>query len=92
METFLGVIVILAWFAVVIWGATSLVIRARRTKDWEKVGTAALSAATVAGPLLIFIPEHVFFGVHTMGLGFVLTIISALAILGHSCRTFNDGF
>jgi hypothetical protein len=49
METFLGVIVILAWFAVVIWGATSLVIRARRTKDWEKVGTAALSGARSQG-------------------------------------------
>jgi hypothetical protein len=81
MEIFLGVIIVLAWFAVVIWGAAILVIQAKRTNNWEKVSIAALSATTVAGPLLVFIPEHVFFGVHTKGLGFVLAIISAFAIL-----------
>jgi hypothetical protein len=81
MELFLGGGIMIAWFAVVIWGATSLVIQAKQTKDWGKVGVAALSSATVSGPLLILMPEHIFFGIHTMGLGFVLTIISAMMIL-----------
>jgi hypothetical protein len=51
MEVFLGGMVILAWFALVIWGAANLVVQAKRKNDWEKVGIAALSATTVAGPL-----------------------------------------
>lgn len=84
METFLGAIILIAWFAIIIWGAARLIIQAKRTKDWEKVGIAALSAAAVAGPLLFLMPEQVFFGVHTMGLGAVLAIISAFAIFALS--------
>jgi hypothetical protein len=80
MEIFFGVLIILAWLAVVIWGAASLIIQAKQTNDWEKVGIAVLSAVTVAGPLLTFIPDHVFFGGHTQGLGFVLAFISAFSI------------
>jgi hypothetical protein len=46
----------------------------------KKVGVAALSAATVAGPLLFTMPDHVLFGGHTMGLGTVLAIISGFTI------------
>jgi hypothetical protein len=80
METILGAIIVLVWFAIVIWGVASLVIQAKRKNDWGKVGIAALSATTVAGPLLFLSPEHVFFGVHTIGLGFVLALISAIVI------------
>jgi hypothetical protein len=84
METIFGVIIIIVWSAIVIWGAAYLVIQAKRTKDWEKVGIAALSATTIAGPLLTLMPEHIFFGVHTIGLGFVLAITSAFAIFALS--------
>jgi hypothetical protein len=80
MEFVLGTFIILVWFAVVIWGAASLIVQAKRTSDWEKVGIAVLSAATVAGPLLTFIPEHIFFGIHTIGLGIALSFMSAFAI------------
>lgn len=80
METVLGVLVVVAWFAVVIWGAASLVIQAKRKNDWGKVGVAAVSATTVAGPLLFLSPDHVFLGGHTMGLGAVLAILSGLVI------------
>jgi uncharacterized membrane protein YcjF (UPF0283 family) len=84
MEVFLGGIIALAWFAVVIWGAVSLVIQAKRKNDWETVGVATVSATTVAGPLLVLSPEHVFFGVHTIGLGFVLAAISGLVIWAYA--------
>ena len=80
MEIVLGALIFLGWFAVVIWGATNLVIDARRKNDWGKVGIAVLSATTVAGPLLFLMPDHVFFGGHTIGLGAVLAFISGLAI------------
>jgi hypothetical protein len=59
----LGLGIIIAWFAVVVWGAVSGIVEAKRTKNWEKVQVAALSAATMAGPLLTLMPDHV---AHTM--------------------------
>jgi hypothetical protein len=87
METFLGVIVVLVWFAIVIWGAGSLVIQAKLKHDWEKVGVAAVSATTVAGPLLVLPPDRVFFNVHTFGLGFVLALISGFMICTYAGRS-----
>jgi hypothetical protein len=89
MEVLLGAMVVLAWFAVVIWGAANLVIEAKRKNDWEKVGIAVLSAATVGGPLLFLMPEHVFFGIHTMGFGGVLALISAFVIFASIMRKAN---
>jgi hypothetical protein len=83
MEVFLGGMVILAWFALVIWGAGNLVVQAKRKNDWEKVGIAALSATTVAGPLLFLMPEHIFFGIHTIGFGAVLALISGFVIFAN---------
>ena len=83
MEVLLGGVLILAWFVVVIWGAANLVVQAKRENDWEKVGIAALSAATVAGPLLFLMPEHIFFGIHTIGFGAVLALISGFAIFAN---------
>jgi hypothetical protein len=80
MEVVLGALVVLAWFAVVTWGAASVVIDAKRKNDWGEVGIAVLSATTVAGPLFTLIPDHVLFGIHTVGLGFVLALISAFVI------------
>jgi hypothetical protein len=77
----LGLGIIIAWFAVVVWGAVSGIVEAKRTKNWEKVQVAALSAATIAGPLLTLMPDHVLFGGHTMGLGYILAIASWFAIL-----------
>jgi uncharacterized membrane protein YhaH (DUF805 family) len=89
MEIFLGAMIILAWLAIIIWGAAALVIQAKRRKDWGKVGIAALSATTVAGPLLTLMPEHDLpFGGQTMGLGFILAIISAVTILA-CCMAFH---
>jgi hypothetical protein len=81
VETAFGLAIIIAWFAVVAWGAVDLVVEAKRVKDWEKVAVALLGATTVAGPLLTLMPDHVFLGIHTIGLGFVLAFISAGAIL-----------
>jgi len=90
MEIFLGALIILGWFAVVIWGAVNLVIDARRKNDWGKVGIAVLSATTVGGPLLLLMPEHVFFGIiHTIGLGAVLASISGLAIFANIMFRFG---
>jgi hypothetical protein len=89
MEIFLGVLIILAWFAVVIWGAANLVIEARRKNDWGKVGIAVLSATTVAGPLLFLMPDHVFFGGHTIGLGAVLVFVSGLTIFASIIGRFG---
>jgi hypothetical protein len=86
MEVFLGSLVILAWFAVVVWGAANLVIQAKRKDDWGKVGIAVLSATTVAGPMLFLMPEHVFFGIHTIGFGAVLALVSAFVILAGMIR------
>jgi hypothetical protein len=83
MEVFLGGMVILAWFALVIWGAANLVVQAKRKNDWEKVGIAALSATTVAGPLLFLMPERIFFGIHTVGFGAVLALISGFVIFAN---------
>lgn len=79
----LGLTIMIAWLAIVIWGEATLVIRARRGTNWtglQTVGIAALSATTVAGPLLALMPEQVFFGVHTIGLGFLLALVSAFII------------
>jgi len=80
MEVVLGAMVVLAWFVVVIWGAANLVIEAKRKSDWGKVGIAVLSATTIAGPLIFLMPEHVFFGIHTIGFGGVLALISVFVI------------
>ena len=76
-----GLLILGAWVAIVLWGAAYLIIQAKRTKNWDKVGIAVLSATTVAGPLLTLMPEHVFLGVHTIGLGYILAIFSAIAIV-----------
>ena len=81
LEVALGLAIIIAWFAIVAWGAVDLVVEAKRVKDWEKVIVALLSATTVAGPLLFLMPEHIFLGIHTIGLGWVLAFISGAAIL-----------
>jgi hypothetical protein len=83
-----GLAVVIGWFAVVVWGASGLVVEAKRTKDWGKVFVAVFSAMTVAGPLLTFIPEHRFLGISTLGLGFILALL-ALPIwwsIGKDCR------
>jgi hypothetical protein len=80
MEVVLGVRVILAWIAVVIWGTANLAIRAKRRNDWGEVGIAALSATTVAGLLLFLMPDQVFFGIHTLGFGAALALISGFVI------------
>jgi hypothetical protein len=80
MEVALGALIVIAWFAVVFWGAVILILEAKRKNDWDKVSIAVLSAMTVAGPLLTLMPEHVIFGIHTIGLGFVLAVISAFVI------------
>jgi ABC-type glucose/galactose transport system permease subunit len=81
MEVFLDLSAVIVWFAVVIWSAASLVAKARRTKNWEKVHVAAISAATVAGPLLIQTPDEVLLVGRTRGLGAVLALVSWIAIL-----------
>jgi hypothetical protein len=80
LDVVLGAAIVAAWFAVVIWGAANLTIEAARKNDWGKVGVAVLSAATIAGPLLFVMPEHVFFGIHTIGLGAVLALVSGATI------------
>ncbi|TAI65703.1 hypothetical protein [Bradyrhizobium sp. Leo170] len=80
MEVALGALVVIAWIAVVIWGTAILIVEAKRKNDWAKVGIAVLSAMTVAGPLLTLMPEQVFFGIHTIGLGFVLAFVSGFVI------------
>jgi hypothetical protein len=80
MDVVLGWAIVAAWFAVVIWGAANLTIEAKQKNDWGKVGVAVLSASTVAGPLLFLMPENVFFGIHTIGLGAVLALVSGLTI------------
>jgi len=78
----LGVIIAVIWLGIVGWGAASLVSGARQTKDWAKVKVATLSAATVAGPLLILMPDYNLpLGGHTMGLGFILAILSVALII-----------
>jgi hypothetical protein len=82
MEFLDGLGIIIAWFAVVIWGAASMVAEAKRTKHWEKVCVDAVSATTVAGLLLFIEPDHVLpFGTHTIGLGAVLALVSWFVIL-----------
>jgi hypothetical protein len=81
IEFVLGLGIILGWCGIVIMGAASLVMEALREKDWNRVAICVLTATTVAGPLLVIMPDHEFLGGHTMGLGFVLAILSGFAIL-----------
>jgi hypothetical protein len=81
MEVFLDLSAVIVWFAVAIWGGASLVVEAKRTKNWEKVHIAAISAATVAGPLLIHMPDQVLLVGRTRGLGAILALASWFAIL-----------
>jgi drug/metabolite transporter (DMT)-like permease len=93
----LGAGIVVIWFAVVIWGAASLVNRANQTNDWDRVCIAALSAATVAGPFLLAIPEHIFFEIiYTRDLGYALMLISGLLITALASgarkgRILNEG-
>lgn len=82
-EVFGGIIVVV-WFAIVIWGIAMLVIQAKRKNSWETVGVGALSAATVAGPLLFVFPDHVFIDIHTMGFGAVLAVISGIGWMAYA--------
>jgi hypothetical protein len=82
IEVFIGGVIAVMWLGIAIWGAASLISEARQTKSWEKVKVATLSAATVAGPILIMMPDHNLpLGGHTMGLGFILAFVSGAAIL-----------
>lgn len=80
MESLPGLVIIIAWLAVVIWGIARLLSQAKREKNWKTVGAIAVSAATVAGPLLFFSTDHVVFGGHTIGIGAILMLISGVVI------------
>jgi low affinity Fe/Cu permease len=36
MELFVGSAIVIAWLAIVVWGAAGLLVKAKQTKDWEK--------------------------------------------------------
>jgi hypothetical protein len=75
-EVLLGAALLFVWTLVLAWSLRRIAVAAWRTPgNWDprSFGVGVLvGAALAAGPILFVEPEAVLFGVHTIGLGFVL--------------------
>jgi hypothetical protein len=88
MEVWLGAALALGWVLVVIWSLGRIAVSAWRTlgkgeHNWDSRSFAGglLVGAGLAGGVLLFVePEAVLFGVHTIGLGFVLTFAATFVL------------
>ena len=88
MEVWLGAAITLGWALVVIWSLGRIAVRAWRARgkgerSWDSrsfAGGLLVGAGLAAGVILAVEPEHVLFGVHTIGLGFVLVIAATFVL------------
>lgn len=87
-EVLLGSALLLVWALVLVWSLGCIAVSAWRTPgkgqhNWDahSFGVGVLvGAALAAGPILFVEPEAVLFGVHTIGLGFVLALAATFAL------------
>jgi hypothetical protein len=89
MEVYIGAALLVAWALVVIWSLAMIAVSARRARHrkcdkWEPrifvVGLFA-GAALAGGISLAVEQERVLFGIHTIGLGFILALVATLVLL-----------
>jgi hypothetical protein len=89
MEVYLGAALLIAWALVVIWSLAMIAVSAwrarhRKRDKWEPrlfvVGLLA-GAALAGGISLAVEQERVLFGIHTIGLGFILVLVATLVLL-----------
>ena len=87
-EVLLGAAFFIAWALVLLWSLGRIAVSAWRTlgkgeHNWDarSFGIGVLvGAGLVAGPILFVEPEAVLFGVHTIGLGFVLALAATFVL------------
>jgi uncharacterized membrane protein len=82
MELYLGFALLVVWVIVIAWSLGKIAVsawraRERKQKQWDSRSFAAgllVGAALVGGVALFVESETVFFGIHTIGLGFLLAL------------------
>jgi hypothetical protein len=79
MDTTLGVVVMIGWIALVLWGAGKIMLSVRRGGEWKSTHAMGLvaSAALAAGIVLSLkklLPDD------TFGVGMILTIGGGVAL------------
>jgi hypothetical protein len=84
IETILGVIMLAAWAALVLWGLGQSVLSARRRQAWDYVVGLIIGCILVAGLMLMFHPHDASF----FGVGFVLALggIFEIWVFRHGLR------
>jgi hypothetical protein len=89
MEVYLGAALLIAWALVVFWSLAMIAISAWRGRHlkrdkWEPrsfwFGLLA-GAGLACGISLAVEQERVLFGIHTIGLGFMLALMATLVLL-----------
>ena len=94
MEVYLGAALLIAWALVVFWSLAMIAVsawRAHRKRDkWEyrSLGIGLLAGAALAGGISLAVEqERVVFGIHTIGLGFMLALVATLVLLAFAIAT-----
>ena len=94
MEVYLGAALLIAWALVVFWSLAMIAVSAWRPHPkrdkWEArsfwFGLLA-GAGLASGVSLAVEQERVIFGVHTIGLGFMLALVATLVLLAFAIAT-----
>src|SRR5262249_62196805 len=89
MEVYLGAALLIAWALVVFWSLAMIAISAwrarhRKRDKWEfrSFGVGLLAGTALAGGISLAVEqERVLFGIHTIGLGFMLVLMATLVLL-----------
>ena len=88
MDIYLGAALLVAWALVVFWSLAMIAVSAwrghRKRHKWEarSFGVGLLAGAALAGGISLAVEnERVLFGIHTIGLGFILVLVATLVLL-----------
>jgi uncharacterized membrane protein len=89
MEIYLGAALLIAWALVVFWSLAMIAVsvwqaRGRKRDKWEprSFWFGLLAGAGLAGGISLTVEnERVLFGIHTIGLGFMLVLMATLVLL-----------
>jgi hypothetical protein len=79
MEDYFGFALLLAWALVLIWSLGRIAVSAWQVQgdhwDVRSFAVGLLVGVAAAGGVILFVePDAVLFGIHTIGLGFVLAL------------------
>ena len=85
VETIGGIALLIAWVLALLWGFAKIALLARKDDQAYGFVLGALSVGVLAGGIILFTNRDIeLFGIHTIGLGFVMTTIAGLLIWAYA--------